>query len=87
MVINLKLTEKNPERAIFSSDSRWLYVSAQKDDVVDTKTLKQVTSIKIGSLPRGLGCLPDASRAYVAGEEAKTVYSIDASIQSVLRTI
>ena len=62
----IKVQGKNPEHAVFSPDSRWLYVSAEEAeqvDVVDVAARKQVASIPVGKRPRGIGFLPDGSRA------------------------
>ena len=71
LALNLKVKGKNPEHAVFSPDVKWLYVSAEDSDVVDVidaRTQKQVASIKTGQRPRGIGFLPDSSRAYVAAK-------------------
>ena len=46
-----------------------------------------VKSVKVGDRPRGIGFLPDGSRAYVAAENADTVNVFDTATQEVIATI
>ena len=72
---------RNPEHAVFSPDSRYLYVSAEEAeqvDVIDVAQRRQAGSVAVGLRPRGIGFAPDSSRVYVACEMANAVYVIDA---------
>src|SRR5699024_1104671 len=64
----IRMRGKNPEHAVFSPDGRWLYASAEEADSVDIVDLERgavVKSVQVGERPRGIGFLPDGSRAYV----------------------
>src|SRR3954470_9554346 len=64
---------RNPEHAVWSPDGKFLYVSGENTDAVDVidvargEVTKQVV---VGERPRGIGFLPDGSRAYAAAENA-----------------
>jgi YVTN family beta-propeller protein len=64
----IKMKGKNPEHAVWSPDGKWLYVSAEEADsvdIVDVAKGEVVKSVKVGDRPRGIGFLPDGTRAYV----------------------
>ena len=60
---------------------------ADSVDIVDVGSGEVVKSINVGERPRGIGFLPDGSRAYVAAENADTVAVIDVRTQSSSRKI
>src|SRR4029453_8080148 len=67
----IRMKGKNPEHAVWSPDGKWLYVSAEEADsvdIVDVAKGEVVKSVKVGDRPRGIGFLPDGTRAYVAAE-------------------
>jgi len=48
---------------------------------------KQVAQVAVGARPRGIGFLPDGSRAYVATENANEVFVIDTASFAVVTRI
>ena len=61
---HIKVEGENPEHAVFSPDSKWLYVSAEdaeQVDVIDVAARKQVGRIPVGKRPRGIGFTPTAA--------------------------
>jgi len=63
---NIKVEGKNPEHAVFSPDGKWIFVSAEEAtqvDIIDVAQRKQVANVPVGRRPRGIGFLPDSSKA------------------------
>ena len=70
--------------------AQFAYASNEKDGtitVIDTRRDAVTGSIKVGKTPRGIGFVPDGSRAYVARELANTVFAIDVANRKVLASI
>jgi YVTN family beta-propeller protein len=83
LAFSIKVHGKNPEHAVFSPNGRLLFVSAEEGDAVDIIDFagrKQVAQVPVGARPRGIGFLPDSSRAYVATENANEVFVIDTDL-------
>ncbi len=55
--------------------------------VIDTETDSVITTVSVGSYPRGLAVTPDGSRAYVANSSDNTISVINTSSNSVVTTI
>jgi YVTN family beta-propeller protein len=69
VVRRIRTRGKNPEHAAWSPDGRWIYASAEEADavdIIDAERGEVVKSVTVGRRPRGVGFLPDGSRAYVA---------------------
>ncbi len=83
------LTYASPVELLFSPDGAHLYVLCQGSDevrVLDSKTYKQVKSIPVGHIPRGMSVSRDGSRLYVANTWDDSVSVIDARSQEVVAT-
>jgi YVTN family beta-propeller protein len=82
VVFSVKTKGHNPEHAVFTPDSRRVYVSAENGrsvDVIDVDRREVVGQVPVGQRPRGIGFSPDGRRAYVASELADEVSVIDTS--------
>jgi YVTN family beta-propeller protein len=80
LAFSIKVHGKNPEHAVFSPNGRLLFVSAEEGDavdIIDFAGAQAVAQVAVGARPRGIGFLPDSSRAYVATENANEVFVID----------
>src|SRR5690606_20844350 len=82
---------KRPRDLVFSSDSKWAFVSAEIGgtvDVVDMTSLEKTRSIALpkGSLPVGLVITRDDQRLFVANGRGKTISEIDVATGEVVRT-
>src|SRR4029079_19048421 len=76
VVKRIRIKCSNPEHAVWSPDGKLLYVSAEEADsvdIIDVARGEVVKSVKVGDRPRGIGFLPNSSRAYVAAGKAATL--------------
>ena len=56
-------------------------------DIFDVARGELVGSVRVGDRPRGIGFLPDGTRAYVAAENADLVSVIDTRTREVIARI
>jgi YVTN family beta-propeller protein len=79
----------SPLEMLLSPDGLRLYVVCQTSDeirVVDLKSGKVVTAVRVGRAPRGITSSPDGTQIYVTNSSDDTVSAIDAATLKITRT-